>query len=80
MLLWVIVADLRTLTQFQESEVSPGLFQEFTVFVPRVTQGNEQTWSVQDIILLLFWCESKLLRSRGSSRLPCVIPVVETFL
>ena len=29
MLLWVMGVDLRTLTKFQESEMSPGLFQDF---------------------------------------------------
>ena len=29
MLLWVMIWDLRTLAQFQEGEVSPGLSQEF---------------------------------------------------
>ena len=32
--------DFRTLSQFQESEISPGLFQDFIIFVPGVTQGN----------------------------------------
>ena len=36
MLLW----DLRTLAQFQGSEISAGLFQDFIVFTPAVTQGN----------------------------------------
>ena len=36
--------------------------------------------SVQDFISLFFvWCESRKLRGRGSSRFPCVTPVVENF-
>ena len=42
------VGDLRTLVQFQGSEMSLGLFQDFMVFVPSFTQGNEAAGSVQD--------------------------------
>ena len=48
---------MRILAQFQGSEMSPGLFQEFMVFVPGVTQGNEDAGSAQDFILL-FRCKS----------------------
>ena len=58
--------------------MSPGLFQEFMVFVPGVTQGNEDTGSVQDFILLL-WCKSGELGSRGSPRFPCKTSVVGSF-
>ena len=34
--LWVLI----TLAQFQGSEMSPGLFQDFMVSVPDVIQGN----------------------------------------
>ena len=43
--------------------MSPGLFQEFMVFVPGVTQGNEDAGSTQDSILL-FRCKSGELGSR----------------
>ena len=58
--------------------MSPGLFQDFLVFVPCVTQGNEDTGSVQDFNLL-FWCDPRELECRGSPRFPCVTPVVESF-
>ena len=48
------------------------------IFIPRVTQGNEDVGSVQDFILS-FWCESRLLGDRASPSFPCVIPVVERF-
>ena len=51
--------------------MSPGFFQEFMVFIPGVTQGNEDAGSAQDIISL-FWCKSGELGSRGSPRFPCV--------
>ena len=38
--------------------MSPELFQDFMVFLPGVTQGNEDAGSVQDFILLFFWCKS----------------------
>ena len=57
----------------------PGLFQDFMVFVPDVTQGNEDTASVQDFIVLFLWCKSGELGGRGSPRFPCVAPVVESF-
>ena len=38
------------MVQFQRSEMSPGLFQDF-VFIPGVTQGNEGVGSVQDFIV-----------------------------
>ena len=37
---------------FKGSEMSPGLFQYFMVFVPGVTQGNKDVGSVQYFILL----------------------------
>ena len=37
---------------FKESEMSPGLFQDFMVFVPGVAQGNKDAGSVEDFILL----------------------------
>ena len=43
--------------------MSPGLFQEFMVFVPGVTQGNEDAGSAQDFILL-FRCKSGELGNR----------------
>ena len=49
------VWDLRTLAQFQGSEMSLGLFKAFMVLVPGVTQGNEDAGSVQDFILLVFF-------------------------
>ena len=55
--------DLRILAQFQGSEMSPGLFQDFMVFVPGVTQGNEDAGSTQDFILL-FRCKAGELGSR----------------
>ena len=58
--------------------MSPGLFQEFMVFAPGVTQGTEDLGSVQDFVLLL-WCESGELGGRGSPRFPCVIAVVKSF-
>ena len=57
----------------------PGLFQDFMVFIPDVNQGNEDTASVQDFILLFLWCKSGELGGRGSPRFPCVVPVVENF-
>ena len=50
--------------------MSPGLFQDFMVFVPGVTEGNENAGSVQDFILL-FLCISRELGGRGSPRFPC---------
>ena len=58
--------------------MSPGLFQEFMVFVAGVTQGNEDAGSAQDFILL-FWCKSGELRSRGSPRCPGTTSVVGSF-
>ena len=46
------VEALRTLGKFQGSEISPGLFQDITVFIPGVTQGNEDAGLPQDFILL----------------------------
>ena len=45
--------------------MSPGLFQDFMVFVPGVTQGNEDAGSTQDFILL-FRCKAGELGSRKS--------------
>ena len=58
--------------------MSPGLFQDFMVFVPGVTQGNESAGSAQDFILL-FWYKSKELESRGNLRFPCTTSVVGSF-
>ena len=58
--------------------MSPGLFQDFMVFVPGVTQGNEDAWSAQ-YLNLLFWCKSGELGSRGSPRFPCTTLVVGSF-
>ena len=58
---------MRTLAQFQGSEMSPGLYQDFMVFVPGVTQGNEDVSSVQEFISL-FWCEAGELGGRESPR------------
>ena len=45
----------------------------------RSCQGNEDLESVQDSYsCICVWCESGKLGRRGSSRFPCVIPVVET--
>ena len=42
-------------------------------------QGNEDVGSIQDFILLFFvWCESRELGNKGSSRIACITPVVET--
>ena len=68
---------MRTLAQFQGSEMSPGLFQGFIVFVPGVTQGNENAESVQNFILFL--CKSGELGGRESPRFPCVTSVVGSF-
>ena len=40
-----------------------------------------RTWDQSKILSYCFcvWCESRELGSRGSSRLPCVTPVVEAF-
>ena len=64
--------------QFQGCERSPGLFQDFMVFVPGVTQGNDNAGSVQDFISL-FWCKSGELGSRGSPRFPCTTSLVGSF-
>ena len=61
MLLWVAVVGLEILTQFQGSEMSPVLFQDFMVSVAGVTQGNEDAGS-------RFQCKSRELGSRGSPR------------
>ena len=37
---------------FKESEMSPGLLQDFMVFVLGVARGNKDAGSVQDFILL----------------------------
>ena len=58
--------------------MSPGLFKDFIFFVPGVTRGNEDAGSVQDFILL-FWCKSGELESRGSLRFPCTMSVVGSF-
>ena len=68
----------RTLAQFEGSEMSPRLFQDFMVSVPGVTQVNEEAGSAQDFISL-FWCKSGELGSRGSPRFFCVTSVVERF-
>ena len=58
----------------------PELFQDFMVFFPDVTQGNEHAGPVQGYLLLLFfWCKSGELGYMGSSRLLCVTSVVESF-
>ena len=59
------------------------------VFVPGVTQGNEDEGWVHDFILLVFFsCKSRELGGRGCGgegvggrgpRFPCVNPVVESF-
>ena len=63
------------LVQFQRNELSSEMFQDFMVFVPGVTQGNEEAGSFQDFILF-FWCESGELEGRGNPRFSCVTPVV----
>ena len=70
--------DLRALAQSQGSVMSPGLFQDFMVFVSGFTQGNENGGSVQDFILL-FLCKSGELGGRGNPRFPCVTSVVGSF-
>ena len=49
------------------------------IFVPGVTQRNENTGSVQGIILLFFCCKSGEVGGIGSRRFPCVTPVLESF-
>ena len=66
--------DLRTLAQFQGSEMSPALFEGFMVFVPGVAQGNKYAGSAQDFILL-FLCKSGELGGRGSPEFHCVTSV-----
>ena len=58
--------------------MSPGLFEDFMVFVPGVIQGNEDAGSAQDFILL-FRCKSRELGSRESPRFPCTMSVVRSF-
>ena len=77
MLLLVVAVDLKTLAQFQGSEMSPALFQDFMVFVPGVAQGDENAGSVQDFIL--FFCKSGELGGRLSPRFPCATSVVRNF-
>ena len=60
------------------SEISPGLFQDFMVLVPHITQRNEGAGSARDFILL-FWCKSGELGSKGSPRFLCVTLVVVSF-
>ena len=53
--LYTLVCPQKTLgkkLQFQGSEMSPGLFQNFMVFVPGVTESNEDVGSVQDHIFV----------------------------
>ena len=57
--------------------MSSGLFQDFMVFVPGVTQGNENAVSAQDLILL-FWCRSGELGKRGGPRFPSKTSVVRS--
>ena len=49
------------------------------IFVPDVTQGNEDARSVRDFILLCFWSKSGELGGRGSPRFSCLAPVIESF-
>ena len=70
--------DWRRLAQFQGSEMSPGLVQDFMVLVPHVTQRNGGEGSARDLILL-FWCKSGELGSKGSPRFLCVTLVVGSF-
>ena len=72
MLLWVVAVGFENTATVSGREMSPGLLQDFMVFVPGVTQGNENAGSVQDFILLLLF---KLV-GRGSPRFPCVTSVV----
>ena len=69
---------MRTLAQFQGSEISPGFFQEFMVFVLGITQGNENAGLAQDFILL-FYLKSGELGSRGSPRFLSVTSGVGRF-
>ena len=57
--------------------MSQGLSEEFMVFVPGVTEGNEVAGLTQDFILL-FCCKSGELGSKESPRFPCVTSVVGT--
>ena len=75
MLLWVMAVEFENKAQFQGSEMSPWFFQDFIVFVPSVTPGNEDAGSAQDFISL-FWLKSGALESRGSPRYPCTTSVV----
>ena len=79
MLFWLwLLWDLATPAQFQGSEMSPGLFQDFMVFIPGVTQANENAGSVQDFVFL-FWCKSRELGDRESPRFSCVTLVAGSF-
>ena len=53
---------MRTLGKFQGSEMSPGLFQNITVFIPGVTERNEDAGLPQDFIVLMY---IRLIRKRG---------------
>ena len=73
-LLWVTVRLL-------VKRLSPTyLVDEIFIFVAGVTQGNEDA-DESKILPCCFhvWCNSRELGGRGSSRFPCVTPVVESF-
>ena len=53
---------MRTLGKFQRSEMSPELFQNITVFIPGVTERNEDAGLPQDFIVLMY---IRLIRKRG---------------
>ena len=60
---------------FKESEMSPGLLQDFMVFVLGVARGNKDAGSVQDFILLYI----RRIRRQGESEIPLCTLVVESF-
>ena len=54
MLLWSMGVAFESTCSFRDVNGLPRLFQYFVVFVPCVTQENEDAGSIQGYILLLF--------------------------
>ena len=48
--------------------MSLGLPQDFMVFVPGVSQGNDDAGLIQDFVLFFVWCKLGELRGRESPR------------
>ena len=78
MLLWVVAARFDKTDSFREVKCLQRFSKILWFSILALLKEMRDAESVQDFILLL-WCESGKLGSRGSPRFPCVTPVVESF-